>query len=71
MGGVEATKVCLGSERPTLLLGHSRGHGHGKKWDRKCHVVHVLRCGQGGAKSRHRGEGRVGGQMKGGTVGRR
>lgn len=44
MGGMEAAKVCLRCDRAALLLGHCRGHGHGKKWSRECHTGHVLRC---------------------------
>lgn len=74
MGGMEATKVCLRCERAAMVLGHCRGHGHGKKWDRECHIGHLLRCGQRGlrsAESRHRWQGSMRGQRKGVMVGRR
>lgn len=72
MGGMEATKVWLRCGRATLLLGRCRGHGHGKKWNRECHIGHMLRCGQWGlrgAKRRYRGQGNMRGERKGGTVG--
>lgn len=72
MGGMEATMVCLRCGRATLLLGHCRGHGHSKKWNRECHVGHMLRCGQRGlrgAETRYRGKGSMRSQRKGGMVG--
>lgn len=50
MGGMEATNVCLRCERAALLLGHCRGHGHSKKWNRECPTGHLLRCGQRGLR---------------------
>lgn len=69
MGGMEANKVWLRGGWTALLLGHCKGHGHGKKWSRECHIGHVLRCGQRGlrcAKSRYGG---MRSQRKGGMVG--